>query len=151
MFGIGPGSPVNESGCLSGYLPPTQRIVVTPNNDTFYGVAFLDLGREPVVIQTPTEVPENHYWVMQIADVSTDVVHTLGSAWATPGGKFLLVGPDWQGEEPEGFIEIIRLPTNYGGVFSNYGGVFSRAASRRERPRPKHAPSPCRTRWASIR
>jgi hypothetical protein len=31
MFGIGPGSPVNESGCLSGYLPPTQRIVVTPN------------------------------------------------------------------------------------------------------------------------
>ena len=34
MFGIGPGSPVNESGCLSGYLPPTQRIVVTPKNDT---------------------------------------------------------------------------------------------------------------------
>jgi hypothetical protein len=117
MFGIGPGSPVNESGCLSGYLPPTQRIVVTPNNDTFYGVAFLDLGREPVVIQTPTDVPEGHYWVMQIADVFTNVVRTLGSAWATPGGKFLLVGPEWQGEKPEGFIEVIRLPTNYGGVF----------------------------------
>jgi hypothetical protein len=25
MFGIGPGSPVNESGCLAGYQPPTQR------------------------------------------------------------------------------------------------------------------------------
>jgi hypothetical protein len=117
MFGIGPGSPVNESGCIAGYLPPTQRIVVTPNNDTFYGAAFLDLGREPVVIQTPTDVPEGHYWVMQIADVFTNVVHTLGSAWATPGGKFLLVGPDWQGDKPEGFIEVIRLPTNYGGVF----------------------------------
>jgi hypothetical protein len=46
MFGIAPGSPVNESGCISGYLPPAQRIVVTPNNDTFYGVAFLDLGRD---------------------------------------------------------------------------------------------------------
>ena len=62
-------------------------------------------------------MPEGHYWVMQIADVFTHIVHTLGSAWGTPGSKFLLVGPDWQGEKPEGFIEVIRLPTNYGGVF----------------------------------
>jgi hypothetical protein len=27
------------------------------------------------------------------------------------------VPPDWQGEKPEGFIEVIRLSTNYGGVF----------------------------------
>jgi hypothetical protein len=117
MFGVGPGAPVNESGCIAGYLPPAQRIVVTPNNDTFYGVSFLDLGREPVVIQTPADVPEGHYWVMQIADVFTNVVHTLGSAWGTPGGKFLLVGPDWQGERPEGVIDVIRMTTNYGGVF----------------------------------
>jgi hypothetical protein len=117
MFGVGPGSPVNESGCIAAYLPPAQRIIVTPNNDTFYGEAFLDLGREPVVIQTPVDVPEGHYWVMQIADVFTNVVHTLGSAWNTPGGKFLLVGPDWQGEKPAGFVDVIRLTTNYGGVF----------------------------------
>jgi hypothetical protein len=36
------------------------------------------------VIQTPIDVPEGHYWVMQIADVFTNVVRTLGSAWATP-------------------------------------------------------------------
>ena len=54
---------------------------------------------------------------MQIADVFTNVVRTLGSAWGTPGGKFLLVGPDWTGEKPDGFIDILRLPTNYGGVF----------------------------------
>ena len=117
MFGVGPGSPVNESGCIANYLPPAQRIVVTPNNDTFYGEAFLDLGREPVVIQTPAEVPQGHYWTMQIADVFTNVVHTLGSAWGTPGGKYLLVGPDWKGQKPEGFIDVIRLTTNYGGIF----------------------------------
>jgi hypothetical protein len=117
MFGVGPGSPVNASGCIAGYLPPSQRIVVTPNNDTFYGEAFLDLGREPVVIQTPADVPAGHYWVMQIVDVFTNVVRTLGSAWNTPAGKFLLVGPDWKGEKPEGFAEIIRLTTNYGGIF----------------------------------
>ena len=117
MFGVGPGSPVNTSGCIAGYLPPAQRIVVTPNNDTFYGEAFLDLGREPVVVQTPADVPEGHYWVMQITDVFTNVVRTLGSAWGTPGGKYLLVGPDWQGDKPQGFEEVIRLTTNYGGIF----------------------------------
>ncbi len=117
MFGVGPGSPVNVSGCIAGYLPPAQRIVVTPNNDTFYGEAFLDLGREPAVVQTPADVPEGHYWVMQIADVFTNVVRTLGSAWGTPGGKYLLVGPDWTGDKPDGFEDVIRLPTNYGGVF----------------------------------
>lgn len=117
MFGIGPGAPENASGCLADYLPPAQRIIVTPNNDTFYGVAFLDLGKEPVVVQTPEEVPEGHYWVMQIADVFTNVDRTLGSAWGTKPGKYLLVGPDWQGEKPKGFEEVIRLSTNYGGVF----------------------------------
>lgn len=117
MFGVGPGAPVNESGCIAGYLPPAQRIIVTPNNDTFYGVSFLDLGREPVVVQTPADVPAGHYWVMQIADVFTNVVRTLGSAWETPGGKFLLVGPDWKGEKPEGFVDVIRMTSNYGGVF----------------------------------
>ncbi len=99
MFGVGPGAPVNVSGCIADYLPPTQRIVVTPNNDTFYGAAFVNLGLEPVVVQTPTDVPEGHYWVMQITDVFTNVARTLGSAWGTPGGKFLLVGPDWTGDE----------------------------------------------------
>ena len=75
MLGTAPGAPVNTSSCLTDYLPPAQRIVVTPNNDTFYGVSFVDLGREPVVIQTPMDVPQGHYWTIQIADVFTNVVY----------------------------------------------------------------------------
>lgn len=117
MLGTAPGGPVNTSSCLADYLPPKQRIVVTPNNDTFYGATFVDLGQEPVVIQTPTDVPAGHYWTIQIADVFTNVIKQLGSASNTPGGKFLLVGPDWKGDKPQGFIDVIRMPTNYGGAF----------------------------------
>lgn len=117
LFGIGPGSPMNTSSCIADYLPPTQRIVVTPNNDTFYGAAFINLGAEPVVLQTPADVPAGHYWTAQITDVFTNVVHQLGSASKTPGGKYLLVGPDWQGQKPDGFIDVLRLTTNYGGAF----------------------------------
>jgi hypothetical protein len=46
-----------------------------------------------VVIQTQTEVPDGHYWTIQIVDVMTNVCHQLGSASGTPGGKFRLVGP----------------------------------------------------------
>lgn len=53
MFGILPGAPMNTSSALSDYLPPSQRFVVTPNNDTFYGIGFANLGQEPAVIQTP--------------------------------------------------------------------------------------------------
>jgi hypothetical protein len=117
MFGVGPGSPMNTSACLADYLPPSQRIVVTPNNDTFYGAAFINLGAEPVVVQTPTDVPAGHYWTIQIADVFTNVIQQLGSAARTPGGKYLLVGPDWSGQRPDGFIDVLRLTTNYGGLF----------------------------------
>lgn len=117
MFGIAPGSPMNTSSCIADYLPPTQRIVVTPNNDTFYGSTFVNLGAEPAVVQTPADVPAGHYWTMQIADVFTNVIFQLGSASNTPSGKYLLVGPDWKGQKPDGFIDVLRLTTNYGGVF----------------------------------
>ena len=86
-------------GYLDDYMPPSQRKVVTPNNDTIYGAGFADLADEPAVIQTPTDVPEGHYWTIQITDLFTNVIHQLGSASGTPGGKFLLVGPDWNGTE----------------------------------------------------
>ncbi|OPY68990.1 MAG: hypothetical protein A4E57_01413 [Syntrophorhabdaceae bacterium PtaU1.Bin034] len=117
MFGILPGSPKNMTGGINDYLPASQRFVVTPNNDTFYGPGFADLADEPAVIQTPTNAPAGHYWTIQIVDAFSNVIHQIGSASRRPGGKFLLVGPEWEGEKPEGFIDILRVPTNYAGVF----------------------------------
>jgi len=112
VVGVFPGGPVNTSGCLSDYMSPTQRMVVTPNNDTIYMSGFADLGREPVVVQTPTNAPKGHYWTIQMADVFTNVIHQIGSAASTPGGKYLLVGPGWNGQKPEGFIDVLHMPTN---------------------------------------
>ncbi len=116
-MGLFPGAPKNKMGYLDDYMPPAQRKVVTPNNDTIYGVGFADTREEPAVIQTPAEVPQGHYWTIQICDAFTTVIRQLGSASGTPGGKFLLVGPDWNGELPKGFIEVIKSPTHVVGVF----------------------------------
>ena len=48
------------------------------------------------------------------------VHYSRSSAWfcfGNSGGKFLLVGPDWKGQKPDGFIDILRMPTNIAGVF----------------------------------
>jgi hypothetical protein len=116
MLGIFPAGPVNTSGCLSDYMPPSQRMVVTPNNDTIYMSSFVDLGKEPAVIQTPTKAPKGHYWTIQVADVFANVIYQLGSAAGTPGGKYLLVGPDWKGQKPDEFLDVLRMPTNIGWV-----------------------------------
>jgi hypothetical protein len=117
MLGILPGAPMNTTSYLADYISPTQRWVVSPNNDTLYGAGFANLRAEPAVVQTPIEAPKGHYWTIQIADAFTTVVHQLGSASGTLGGKFLLVGPEWKGEKPDGFIDILRMPTNLAGVF----------------------------------
>lgn len=117
MFGILPGAPRNTTACLNDYLPASQRFVVTPNNDTFYGPGFADLGQELAVIQTPTNAPPGHYWTIQVVDAFSNVAHQIGSAAGTPGGKFLLVGPGWQGQKPDGFVDVLRVPTNFAGVF----------------------------------
>jgi len=116
MLGIFPAGPVNTSGCLSDYIAPSQRVVVTPNNDTIYMSSFVDLGREPAIIQTPTRVPKAHYWTIQVADVFTNVIYQLGSAAGTEGGKYLLVGPTWEGRKPDEALNILRMPTNIGWV-----------------------------------
>lgn len=112
MLGIFPAGPVNKAGHLSDYIPSMQRMVVSPNNDTIYMSGLTDLGREPVVVQTPSQAPKGHYWTVQVADLFTNVVHQLGSAAGTPGGKHLLVGPDWKGEKPAEFLDVLRMPTN---------------------------------------
>ncbi len=116
-LGLFPGAPKNHMGYLDDYMSPAQRKVVTPNNDTIYGVSFVDLRVEPVVVQTPDEVPKGQYWTLQLCDLFTTVFYQLGSASATPGGKFLLVGPDWAGKKPEGFIDVLRSPTHVAGIF----------------------------------
>jgi len=115
-MGLFPGAPRNRMGYLDDYIPASQRKVVTPNNDTIYGVGFADLTNDSVVIQTPNDVPHGHYWTIQIVDLFTTVIYQLGSASGTPGGKLLLVGPDGNGEKPAGFIDVLRSPTNVAGV-----------------------------------
>ena len=85
---------------LTDYIAPDERIVACPNQDVVYGGGCSALDRSPVVMQVPDF--GDRFWVYQVVDPRTDSFAELGKMYGTTPGFYLLVGPDWQGEVPEG-------------------------------------------------
>ncbi|MGF6756000.1 DUF1254 domain-containing protein [Paraburkholderia sp. GAS42] len=91
---------------------PDNKEIVTPNNDTPYSWAWLDLRREPWVLTVP-EVPDNRYYVFQWIDLFTYNFAYVGSRTTGNGaGHYLLAGPGWKGETPKGIDKVLRPETD---------------------------------------
>ncbi|WP_250462238.1 DUF1254 domain-containing protein [Microbulbifer litoralis] len=115
LGGVLPVAPLNQLAMLSDYLAPEQRFVTSPNQDVVYGAGFLALDKEPVVIQVPDF--GDRFWVYQVVDQRSDSFAAMGIQYSTKPGHYLLVGPDWKGDIPEGIEAVYRSPTNLGAVF----------------------------------
>jgi hypothetical protein len=86
-------------------LNASDRRVVTPNNDTLYTNAWLDLSDGPVLIKTPET--GQRYYVLGLLDFYTNPFAHLGTR--TTGNRaqtFFVHGPRWQGTVPEGCIAV---------------------------------------------
>lgn len=87
--------------------------VTTPNNDTLYASAWLDLSAGPVHFDTPP-LPER-YHSAALLNLFTDNVAVVGTrtegATRNSAGHYLIAGPAWQGEAPGG-VTLLRSDTN---------------------------------------
>ena len=73
----------------------TFRAVTTPNNDTLYSMAWLDLSKGPVTLTVP---PMDRYWSAALMDMYTDNDAVLGQRTVGgQGGTFTIVGPGQPG------------------------------------------------------
>ena len=85
--------------------------VITPNADTPYSMAALDLRAEPMVLDVPAVT--DRYYVMQLEDLFGTNPHYVGSrATGSEPGSYLLVGPTFTGDDPEGFSNVLRFETD---------------------------------------
>ncbi len=95
---------------------PANHDVVTPNNDTPYSWAWLDLRAEPVVVSVP-EVPKGRYYVLQFVDLFTYNMAYVGSrATGNGAGNYLVTGPGWKGETPKGINQVFASETQIVGI-----------------------------------
>ena len=84
---------------------PDDKEVVTPNNDTLFTNAWLDLSHGPVVIEVPDM--GDRYWVLGFLDGWTNPWAYAGRR--TTGGRqqrLFVHGPAWNGEVPAGMHRI---------------------------------------------
>ena len=107
-----PAAPVNQMG-HQRRLPVAGLVMpYTPNHDTLYSGAALDVSHEPVVLTVPPI--EDRYFSVQIGDAYIENQPYIGTrATGTQGGHYAFMHPDWQGELPENVIPY-RLPQKQG-------------------------------------
>ncbi len=90
---------------------PQDTAVQTPNSDTPYSMAGLDLRTEPLVLTVPA-MEASRYFSVQLVDLYTHNFAYIGSrTTGNGGGHFLLAGPRWAGDVPEGIAKVIRSET----------------------------------------
>jgi hypothetical protein len=100
---------VNQFTHTHRRLGPDDREVVSPNNDTVYSNAWLDLSEGPVVIETP-DMGER-YWTLGLLDAWTNPFAYVGRR--TTGNRpqrTLVHGPGWNGAVPPDTTLTIAAP-----------------------------------------
>jgi hypothetical protein len=103
-------APVNQMGYYTHLVNASFTDVVTPNADTLYNTAFLELGKEPIVLHVPDT--NGRYYVQQMLDAYTNTFNSVGKRTTGTGeDNFAIVGPGWNGSLPTG-IQMIKSPTN---------------------------------------
>ncbi|WP_200935269.1 DUF1254 domain-containing protein [Leifsonia sp. Leaf336] len=120
-LGAVPPTPYNAFGharVLAG--PETEFVSV--NNDTVYSIAQLDLGVGPLLLEVPAV--GDRYYVLQFVDAWTENFAYVGTrATDSDAGRFLLVPPEWEGEEADAAGDgatVIRFPTRIGTIVGRW-------------------------------
>ena len=91
--------PANTTAVLFEGLMDSKALFLTANTTSVYMFSWLQLGDEPMVIETPPNVLGfiNDHWFRYVIDFGN-----LGPDEGK-GGKFLVLPPGYEGEVPEGY------------------------------------------------
>jgi hypothetical protein len=97
--------PPNTTALIFEDLMDSKALFLTANTTSVYNVAWLQLGDEPMVIETPPDVLGiiDDHWFKYVTDFGR-----LGPD-KNKGGKFLILPPGYKGDVPEGYLVF---PTN---------------------------------------
>jgi hypothetical protein len=83
----------------------------SPNNDTMYSIAWVDVSKEPVILSHPDM--GDRYFTFELASLDSDNFDYVGTrTTGSKAGSYALVGPDWHGTLPAGVKSLARSRTN---------------------------------------
>lgn len=89
---------------------PDYRAFKTPNVDTLYSNAWLDLTQGPVLFDVPDT--KGRYYTANFLDMYANASNISARLHGTGGGRYLIAPAGWQGEVPPG-AKLFRVATPY--------------------------------------
>lgn len=106
-------APFNELANIPRVFTPKDVAVVTPNSDTPYGILWMDLRAEPMVLCVP-EIESKRYYSIQLADINGFNFGYIGSRTTGNGaGCHLVAGPNWKGDKPDGIGKVATTDADF--------------------------------------
>jgi len=109
-------APFNQINNEARVFTYKDTAVITPNSDTPYSIAWLDLRAEPIVLSVPA-VEKTRYYSVMLCDGNTFNYGYIGSrATGSDAGDYMVVGPNWQGVTPPGIKKMFRSSTQFSAV-----------------------------------
>ncbi len=101
----------NQIQSMARVYTPDDTAIQTPNSDTPYSTVGADLRTEPLVLTVPP-IEQNRYYSLQFVDGYTYNFAYVGTrTTSNNGGTYLLAGPNWKGDTPDGIDDVIRSAT----------------------------------------
>jgi len=98
-------APINQFANALISPDASYTTVVSPNVDTLYSAAWLNLSKEPIVLSVPNT--NGRYYLIPMLDAWTNVFASPGKrTTGTGAGDFAVVGPRWNGTLPAGLTKI---------------------------------------------
>jgi len=106
-------APFNKINNEARVFTYKDTAIITPNSDTPYSIAWMDLRAEPIVLSVPA-VDRSRYYSVMLEDGNTFVYGYIGSrATGNDAGDYMVIGPDWNGSTPAGIKKVFRSSTQF--------------------------------------
>jgi hypothetical protein len=106
-------APFNQINNEARVFTAKDTAITAPNSDTPYSLLWADLRAEPIVLSVP-EVDRSRYYSVMLCDGNTYNYGYIGSrATGCQAGDYLVAGPDWKGDTPNGIKKVFRSSTQF--------------------------------------
>jgi hypothetical protein len=105
-------APWNQLVNIARVFTSEDKAIQTPNSDTPYSFVGMDLRAEPIVLTVPA-IEKRRYYSIQLIDLYTHNFAYIGTrTTGNEAGRFLIAGPRWKGETPNGIKKVFRSETD---------------------------------------
>ncbi|HEY8035834.1 MAG TPA: DUF1254 domain-containing protein [Methylobacter sp.] len=99
-------APINSFHHAEKLASPANQTGGSPNCDTLYSTAWLELGDDPIVLSVPA-VTDRFYCIEMVCMDADNFAYVGTRSTGVEAGNFLIAGPFWNGQLPEGVSGVL--------------------------------------------